>query len=238
MRPPPSPACRPRTARGLLAAGAALFAALAWPALAPGAAGAATVSFAFQGVVTDVSGDNGFFGPPGSVQAGDAFSGHFAYETGTTNPDQLPGDPEVGVYDVLSFAIDQAVVPLTPVGIEITHEPGGITIPPAPPDPGLDRVRVVATAPGYSVVQLDLVADFGAVFGDDSLPTFLALSDFPQATVAAIVSFGVPPQPAILDAGTLTSLTPVPEPGAAALLGAGALAALGARARGTSPRGR
>ena len=131
MRPLASPARRPRAARALLAA----FAALALGPLAPASARASTIlSFAFQGVVSDVGGDNGFFGPPGSVQVGDVFSGHFAYEIGAANPDQLPGDPEIGVYDLLDFGLDQAVVPLTPVGVEVRHEPGGITIPPAPPD--------------------------------------------------------------------------------------------------------
>jgi hypothetical protein len=100
--------------------------------IVPVAATAPVVSFAFQGTVTDLIADAGLFGTPSSVLIGDTFSGHFSYEVGPGNPDQLP-DPEQGIYNVIDFVVDDAVVPLSGALICVTNRPPIATFPPRPP---------------------------------------------------------------------------------------------------------
>jgi len=97
--------------------------------------------------VTDNSGNLGIFGRPGTVQVNDVFTGRFSYLTGPGNPDQLPGDPEPGGYNVVDFAIDQSAVPITPVVVAVRHIRGVPTLPPLPPDLGTDGFSVAGTFP-------------------------------------------------------------------------------------------
>ncbi len=193
---------------------------------------AVVVTAEFAGEVVELTANEGLFGPGAVV--GSPFTGRLAYEVGPTNPDQSPGDPDVGFYDLMSFEIDQSSVPLTPFAVSVVRDEPGVTLPPLPPDPGEDRLRVVATSPSYpSRLGLTLVAPFGSVFADDSLPTSLSLADFTlQTSVGGVVAVGIAPAPAIQDVGVLTSLTlSVPEPGPFALAGALALAAAAVRHR-------
>jgi hypothetical protein len=192
--------------------------------ITPVAAAAPVVSFAFQGIVTDLIADAGLFGTPGSVLIGDPFSGHFSYDVGPGNPDQV-ADPEQGIYNVIDFVVDDALVPLSGALLSVQHRPPIGTFPPDPPDPGLDAFEIVAMAPGYSGVVLALTAPFGAVFSDDSLPQSLVLANFTdQRILNGIVTGGIDGGQGSFDAGELQSLTRVPEPNALFLLGMGLVA--------------
>lgn len=210
--------------------------ALAWLAVAVvgGAAPvrAELVTFEFEGVVETLTRDGGLFGAPGTVQIGAPFSGHFSYEVGPSNPDQLV-DPEVGRYVVLDLTIDQAAIPLTSLtAVSVVHEPGLATLPPTPPDPGRDRFAVSATSEPYPLVTVQLRGPFGSAFSDDSLPLELELDDFPDgAFVQGLTAAGLFPNPNIEDVGAITSLRLVPEPAAGIGTG-GALAGLALLGRG------
>lgn len=189
---------------------------------------AATVTFVFTGVVTTLVRDGGLFGAPGAVQLEDPFTGHITYEIGAANPDLVPADPEVGSYVLLEFVIDQSVLPpLGMNGIVVQHVEGGPVLPPSPPDLGRDRFFARATSEVYPSVLLRLQGPFESAFTDDSLPALLDLADFPDVVaVQGLVAFGLPPNPNTEDVGVITSLEPVPEPGAA-WLGAACIASLG-----------
>jgi hypothetical protein len=200
---------------------------------------ATTLVFAFEGVVTTLTADHGLFGAPGAVKIGQLVTGHFSYEVGPGNPDRVPADPEMGFYTLTDFVVDQAVASSSPpVGVGTRHQPGLPTLPPAPPDPGLDRFSVVAQSDSYPTVSLVLEGPFGSAFVDDALPTSLDLADFPDgAYVRGLVALGIFPAPSIEDVAMLTSLERVPEPGAGLAAGA-ALVTLGARLRLLSARAR
>jgi hypothetical protein len=195
-------------------------------AAAPANAPAALVTFDFSGEVTELVDPNGLglFGFPASV--GDLFSGHFSYELGPGNQDQLPADAEVGAYDLIDFAVDGAVVSFSNLILGVEHTAPVPSPVPAPPIPGFDRISILALTPAYpSRVRLVLQAPYGAIFSDDSLPSDLLLSDFTeQRTVTGIFSFGVFPQPNIQDLGQIRSLSrraTVPGPTTLALIGIG-----------------
>jgi hypothetical protein len=181
------------------------------------------VQFEFAGTVTDTSGNLGIFGPFGTVQLNDVFTGRFSYLAGPGNPDQEPGDPNLGVYQLVDFELDQAVVPITPFAIGVTHQPWLPTLPPLPADLGTDGFAVAGTfmaGQDPKVVTLRLEAPYEAVLNDDSLPTSLTLSDFTDSRVVrSIRVLGLPPSGmSQIDEGQLTSLVQIPEPSSAALL--------------------
>ena len=179
----------------------------------PGLSEAAISTFNFEGVVTELDVNAGLFGPVGLVTVGDPFTGHFSYETGPGNPDQAPGDSEVGIYNALEFVVDGSPLIFQNPGISVLH----LFVPALfPLEPiSIDRFRVVAATPGapHFSANLTLTGSFGAAFTDDSLPTTLNLSVFDTATVAGIVAFGLFPEPTIDDHGTVESLILIPEPG-------------------------
>jgi hypothetical protein len=186
------------------------------------------VEYEFAGVVTDDTGKLGVFGPPLSVHVGQPFTGRFSYMIGPGNPDQLPADAELGTYNVVDFQLDQAVVPITPLAVIITHRAGLPTLDPLPPDLGLDRFSVVGTFPfddGFKVVSLSLSGPYESVFTDDSLPLSITLGDFPDAKIVqAIRVVGLAPDgQSQIDAGQLSSLVRIPEP-SSLLLAIGCLA--------------
>jgi hypothetical protein len=202
-----------------LAGAAARIVAFVVPLLlaAPQAARADVVLFEFQGVVTDNTANLGVFGPFGTVDLGDVITGHISYDTGLGNPDQEPGDPNLGVYDLLDFVIDQAVVGITPLGIGVQRVPPIPNLDPnAPPDLGDDLFRAAGSIDiggMMFIVGLTLGAPYGAVFADDSLPVSLALSDFTAVQhVRAIRVLGLEPGTSQIDAAQLTEPVPVPEP--------------------------
>jgi hypothetical protein len=209
--------------------GASVLAALLLAGASAAPAGASVVTYEFAGVVSELLVDQGLFGPPGSVQLGDGFTGRFAYEIGAANPDQAPGDPTVGQYELLEFVVDQSAPPLvtTLFAALVTHDPGLPTLPPLPPDPGTDRLSIVAMANVYPTVTLALGGPFGSVFLDDSLPVELDLADFADGgLVRGRVAIGIGGNPDLQDLGTITSLTRVPEPGTASRAAAAAMALL------------
>jgi hypothetical protein len=181
------------------------------------------VEYEFSGEVTDNSGDLGIFGPFGTVQINDVFTGRFSYITGPTNPDQEMSDAQLGGYDVVDFVLDQAFVPITPLAIVVSHVPGTPTLPPLPPDVGTDGFSVVGSyllGQDAKSVSLKLKAPYETVFTDDSLPTTLTLDDFTDLqTVISIRVLGIGPDGmSQIDAGQLTSLVKVPEPSSVALV--------------------
>jgi len=179
------------------------------------------VQYEFSGVVTDNSGNLGVFGPLGGVQINDVFTGRFSYMTGPGNPDQQPADPQLGAYNAVGFDIDQSFVTIAPFGIAVRHQPGVLTLPPLPPDLGLDGFTAVGTftlGMDTRPVSLRLEAPYETVFTDDSLPTSLTLSDFTDtAIVRSIRVLGLEPGTSQIDEGRLTSLVLVPEPPSAFL---------------------
>ncbi len=181
------------------------------------------VEYEFAGIVNDNSGDLGIFGPFGTVQTNDVFTGRFSYMTGPSNPDQEVGDAQLGGYHVVDFVLDQAFVAITPMAIVVSHVPGTPTLPPLPPDLGTDGFRVVGSyllGQEAKSVSLKLQAPYQTVFTDDSLPTILALEDFTDLqTVISIRVLGIAPDgTSLIDAGQLTSLVKVPEPSSVGLL--------------------
>jgi hypothetical protein len=209
---------------------------VAWPS----AARADAIRFDFQGVVTDNTANLGVFGSFGTVNLGDVVTGHIAYETGPGNPDQDPGDPDLGLYDLLEFVIDQAVVPIAAEGIGILRIPPAVVIDPmAPPDLGSDFFRAVGSfdiGGTMFIVSLDLEAPYDAVFSDDSLPAGLTLADFTTVQrVRAVRVLGLEPGGSQIDTAQLTELASVPEPAVLGLL-ALAASAFGLRRRARAAR--
>lgn len=182
-----------------------------------------TLTYEFEGVVTTLLRDGGLFGAPGTVQIGDGFTGHFRYEVGAANPDQLPADGTRGAFELIDLVIDQSVLPpFAPLGVLVTHEPGLPTIPPTPPDLGSDALRVVASSVVFPTLSLRLFGPFGSAYTDDSLPVSLDLADFPDgAFVQGLTAISLPPFPNIEDVGVITSLRLVPEPGTLVLVAVG-----------------
>jgi hypothetical protein len=177
------------------------------------------VQYEFAGTVTDDTGNLGVFGTPLSVDVGNPFTGRFSYLTGLDNSDQSPSDATVGQYALAGFEIDQSIVPLTPLRIVVQHDPGLPPLDPMAPPPGFDAITFAATFPDgmlTRIVSLYLEAPFSAVFADDSLPTGLTLSAFTdEQQVRAIRVIGLMGGESQIDAGQVTSLVQVPEPGAA-----------------------
>jgi hypothetical protein len=187
-----------------------------------GAHASAIVTFNFQGVVTHLDVNAGLFGGIGTVNVGDPFTGWVTYEVGVGNPDQLPADPEVGLYQALAFVLDNSAIALVNPRIGIRNRHPIPTLPP-PPDPGENVFAILAGATGsvYGGIRLTLSGPFGAAFSDDSLPSDLNLTQFSEATLAGIVAFGLPPLPDVVDAGVITRFdrqTPIPEPSTCILL--------------------
>jgi hypothetical protein len=179
------------------------------------------VEFEFAGVVTDDTGNLGVFGSPPTTAINDPFSGRFSYMIGSGNPDQTPGDPKIGQYNLVALELDQAVVTIAPAGIIVQHDPGLPQLDPMAPPAGFDRFSVVGTFSDGVInrpVILRLEAPYGAVFANDSLPTSLSLSDFTdQRNVQAIRLVGLMGGSSQIDAGQLMSLVQVPEPTACCL---------------------
>lgn len=187
-------------------------------------ANASIITYNFFGTVTELVSNGGLFGSPATV--GGNFSGHFSYDTGSGNPDQLPADLDKGVYNLIELVVDNAVNPLSPGIIGITLQPGLPCVLPCTPSPGANRFSISASSPDYaSGIILTLLAPFGTVFVDDSLPETLNLTDFTLGTsIAGIDAIGIVPAPSIWDVGVLTSLTlvsGVPEPTSLILFGLG-----------------
>ena len=172
-------------------------------------ASAAVIRFDFHGVVTDNAADLGVFGPLGTVVVGDVITGHFSYEIGLGNPDLDPGDPNTGVYSLLTFDVDQAVVSITPVGVAVLLSPV-----PLQQIPANDRLRVVGSfdlGGETRFLSVDLRAPFGTAFADDSLPGSLALATFTAAHFVQAIRF-VGLEMGQVDRASLVQLTQVPDP--------------------------
>lgn len=209
--------------------------------LAAPAHAAQIVTFQFTGVVSELTSDHGLFGAPGTVNVGDPFSGHFSYLVGPGNPDQLPAEPSIGVYDLLDFVVDGGVATFSGLSLVlVSRTPPAPALPPAPPDPGADTVSVFTQSPNYAAgVRLRLTAPFGAALADDSLPLALNLADFSlESTLTGSQGETLFQQPPSLDVGRLTSLTRavgVAEPPPLALVAAGALILVMLLARAQAP---
>jgi hypothetical protein len=191
------------------------------------------LSFEFTGTVTDLMLHGGLFGPFGSPVVGDPFSGRFAYAVGPGNPDQAPGDSEVGRYTLSEFVVDGATAAFGDMSIVVQHAAPVPGLPPNPGVPGRDLLAVVVESPSYvGEIRLLLQAPYQAVFADDSLPTDLDLAAFTDlAVLAGLGSGAIPPQQPQADIGALTSLAlissvPVPAPTSPALLALAAAALL------------
>jgi hypothetical protein len=173
--------------------------------------------------VSDLDINAGLFGPIGGVQVGDEFTGRFSYEIAPTNPDQAPGDPELGIYNGSELVIEGAAIPFEPPLVSVRHA-FIATLPPAPPS-SFDRFTIATSSPGslyLAGIRLTLEAPYGAAFSDDSLPETLDLSAFTDgAALAGVRAIGIFPVPNIEDRGTIASLLQVPEPTASAMIAAG-----------------
>lgn len=209
-----------------------LFAVLACLAASPARAGV-VYTFAYSGEITQLDLDEGLFGASGAVSVGDSFSGAFSYVVGVENPDQAPGDPELGQYDVLAASLDGTLLPLDPsiFGAVVRHESPQPTVPPAPPDDGLDAfsIPVGLNIGAYAIISISFSAPFNTALTDDSLPTSFNLADWTIAEIVGRESPSLPTgpngSPPMADLGVITSLelislTPVsdvPLPPAAVL---------------------
>jgi hypothetical protein len=190
------------------------------------------VTFNFSGVVTELDLNAGLFGPFGSVNVGDPFTGHFSYALGLGNPDQLPADPEVGRYNGLEFVVNGAAIVFDAPLIAVQHN-FTATLPPAPPS-SFDRFAVFSASPGslyLSGIRLELRGPYGAALADDSLPAGLDLAAFTDSQSLAGVRFvGLFPNPSTDDVGRVGSLDQVPEPSVGPVI-AGACALLFVKSR-------
>lgn len=217
--------------------------ALAAGLIAAGPASAAAIlTFGFAGTVTAVDRDRGLFGPIGTVEVGDPFSGRFSYEIGAGNPDGLPADPTRGLYAAVELVVDGSVAPLGTLSILVQLREPGLVI--DPPTPGFDRFTLLGDSANYGRgINLVLQAPFLGAFTDDGLPGSLDLAAFTDLAVlvGSESSLGGDPQ---LDSGIITALflieeAVVPGPGGGTLFAglAGALLLLRRRRRNNSQRG-
>lgn len=187
---------------------------------------ATIVTYEFEGLITDLTGGLGLFGP--SASTGDVFTGRFSYETGAGNPDQNP-DPERGFYNLTSFELDGTLLSITGGAITTFNSLTPTIFPATPPDDVFGVRLDVANNPYPVPVALRLSAPF-TFLSDDSLPGSLDLADYSSGgTLVGLVAAGIAPAPSILDAGQLRSLTlvpssPVPLPPTLLILGAGLIA--------------
>jgi hypothetical protein len=185
------------------------------------------VTFEFSAAVVDISGNLGVFGPFGMVQLNDLVTGRFSYETGVGNPDQMPGDPEIGVYSLVGFEIDQAVVDIAPLAVVIFHqEPLPVVDPMAPPSPGTDAFTAAGQyeiGDTLFIVSVRLEGPYESVFSDDSLPSSLIPGDFQERVVRSIRVIGLDPGGSQIDQARLLTLAQVPEPASLALVILGAI---------------
>jgi hypothetical protein len=201
----------------------------------PGPAAATTVGFLFSGQIATVDDSAdlfaGFFAP------GDSFQGVLVYDTAT--PDDRPGDPGWGLYEHPAPSAPSGLT-LTIHGQEVASDPSGVFSVQVFDLVADDELRaagpLASTAAPVDGAGLWLLDGTGAAFDSDALPTALELADF-EPPGGGILSFAavVFSRGGSEAVGTLTSLTPIPEPGTAALLGAGfAVLAAARRARGPS----
>ena len=184
-------------------------------------ASAEVLTFEFEGVVARANRDGGLF--PSGVQVDDVFTGSFSYEVGPGNPDDSPQDPDLGIYQGISLQVDGGF-PVSNLTISVER----VEL------EGVEGFQIVGEHPGYALVRLALVAPYGTVFPDDSLPETLGMDGLLFATLLGSGVGGSAPGPggggivALVDDGDITAL---PEPEAA--LGV-ALAALAGLARGAA----
>ena len=192
-----------------------------------------TVTFGFGGTLSQVSAPNG-------LTVGDGFTGSFSYtleQSGTVIPLIIAGQRTRYALDGYQVSVGGQTVTSTGGLCDISND----TVPwPTSPniiqdilslDPGADAGGSVSgSVNGFPVLDLGfrLISVNGQPFSDTSLPTDLALNDFPGSHQMEII-FGSGGGAII---GDLASLQLVPEPGVSSLLGsAGVLLAAGLRAR-------
>lgn len=200
-------------------------------------AAASLVTYEFEGEITSLIGNGlGLFGSGKSV--GDAFSGRFSYETGLSNPDQAPSDPNQGGYNLTSFEVDGGELSILSGIIAVVNPLPVPVLPPATSTP--DSFRIVLTVdnnPYASSPDLILSAPAG-FFTDDSLPELLDLADYSEgASLGGVLTIGINGTSGQEDRGQLRSLTlvpssPIPLPPGLPLLGAGLLAIGALKVRG------
>lgn len=202
---------------------------------------AVLVTYQFSGQFDSVGDANGVFG----VTAGDAFTGSFTYDTSMTvwnsSPDNVVYEKTApiaplsftAVVNGVTYSVDAASVPLR---LQVTNNAGGlydqfVLV----PDGGIAH-PLSATYPLGSMA-LTLRDTSNTVFTSTAIPASLSLGDFDVAQFN--MSFATDPMgdPGEMDnvimLGTITSMSAVPEVGAATLLAlpSTALAVLAARRR-------
>lgn len=175
------------------------------------AARATIVTFGFGGNITFVLDNQGRLG--GGVSVGDAFSGTYSFDS--TTPDAAPGDSALGTYDdaILSVAGQAGSLLFEGPAAGLNYIQVQDNLLGAPSD-----VYVARTEVDVEQLLLDfslgLLDPTGAAFSNDLLPLeppplelFSATFHLQSETLGINV------------AGQVTSLTLVPEPGTAVLLG-------------------
>lgn len=197
---------------------------------------AAPQTYHFTGVISHFGFTNG---PIGDVQIGDSFSGSFTLDTSASPIPPLSVNPgfQAAQYD----SVSDITATIRGHTIRSATQPGVRDITIGNGDPGISDSLELSTynyrpfspynggshfscvyglcTPYY--LELDLVDSNGRAFSSTSLPQTLSLSSFDSSTF--YFNWLVNSYSQVYAAGSLLTLTPVPEPGAPllALLGIG-----------------
>jgi hypothetical protein len=178
-------------------------------------ADASPIRYDYTGVVTSAGASSG-------VGVGDAFSGSFTYDPGTTQPGVgIEGTNSYSLLGDSSLEVPGRATEVAGgrIAVGVTDfPPGG---PFSPPGPGSSRIGLVMLSAGYgptATLTLDS-PDKSVLGGSLALPAVLSLADFPSATLS-YADTNMHGDPAYSYSGVIQTLTAhaVPEPASSTML--------------------